>query len=166
MCLFLSPAPRSWAALYPQRISSIVSYPSSLSSTVFPLSFVPWVRMCSDFSRTCRIWEKKFGKNANHVKNQRQQQQHRNTSAPRDSRPRQQGHGNPRGGRDAPGLPPRHVGGGRPEGFKARNTSANGQAGAPKAKEKALHPSWEAKRKLKEKLNPGIVPPQGKKIIF
>ncbi|KAI0712177.1 Bud-site selection protein [Earliella scabrosa] len=113
------------------------------------------------------IWEKKFGKNANHVKNQRQQQQHRNASAPRDSRPRQQGHGQPRGGRDAPGQPPRHAGGGRPEGFKAKNASANGQAGAAKAKEeKALHPSWEAKRKLKEKLNPGIVPPQGKKIIF
>jgi len=32
--------------------------------------------------------------------------------------------------------------------------------------DKPLHPSWEAKRRLKEKLNPSIVPGQGKKITF
>ncbi|EJC98102.1 uncharacterized protein FOMMEDRAFT_143550 [Fomitiporia mediterranea MF3/22] len=31
---------------------------------------------------------------------------------------------------------------------------------------KPLHPSWEAKRKLKEKLNPAIVPATGTKIKF
>ncbi|CDO71453.1 hypothetical protein BN946_scf184909.g47 [Trametes cinnabarina] len=35
-----------------------------------------------------------------------------------------------------------------------------------KSDDKPLHPSWEAKRKLKEKLNPSIVPAQGKKIKF
>lgn len=32
--------------------------------------------------------------------------------------------------------------------------------------EKPLHPSWAAKKQLKEKQNPSIVAPQGKKIIF
>lgn len=39
----------------------------------------------------------------------------------------------------------------------------------PKAKskdDKPLHPSWEAKKRLNEKLKPVILPPQGKKIIF
>lgn len=36
----------------------------------------------------------------------------------------------------------------------------------PKPVEKALHPSWEAKRKLKEKEGAAIVPSQGKKITF
>lgn len=32
--------------------------------------------------------------------------------------------------------------------------------------EKPLHPSWAAKKMLKEKQNPSIVAPQGKKIVF
>lgn len=32
--------------------------------------------------------------------------------------------------------------------------------------DKPLHPSWEAKKRLKEKQNPVILPAQGKKIIF
>ena len=32
--------------------------------------------------------------------------------------------------------------------------------------EKPTHPSWEAKRKLKEKEGAGILPSQGKKIVF
>lgn len=35
-----------------------------------------------------------------------------------------------------------------------------------KKEEKALHPSWAAKKQLKEKQNPSIVAPQGKKIVF
>ena len=37
---------------------------------------------------------------------------------------------------------------------------------AKKAGDKPIHPSWEAKRKLKEKESIGIVPSQGKKIKF
>jgi hypothetical protein len=32
--------------------------------------------------------------------------------------------------------------------------------------ERPLHPSWEAKKKQKEKQSAGILPPQGKKIKF
>ena len=39
-------------------------------------------------------------------------------------------------------------------------------SGADAGASAKLHPSWEAKRKLKEKLNAGIVPAQGKKIKF
>lgn len=35
-----------------------------------------------------------------------------------------------------------------------------------KKDDKPLHPSWEAKRRLKEKESAGIVPSQGKKIKF
>lgn len=37
---------------------------------------------------------------------------------------------------------------------------------AKRNEDKPLHPSWEAKRKLKEKEKAAILPPQGKKIVF
>ena len=126
--------------------------------------------------RHTRIWEKKYGKNANHVKKQQAEQ-----------KSRQQRRDGPRGAsgggpgkpqwqaRGAGGAPPR-LGSSKPfvapqktDGGWAGRTAGPG-AGANKAgaakEEKALHPSWEAKRKLKEKLNPGILPAQGKKIKF
>lgn len=48
----------------------------------------------------------------------------------------------------------------------ARTGGGYGGSGAQGEKEKPLHPSWEAKKKLKEKQNPGIVAAQGKKITF
>lgn len=50
------------------------------------------------------------------------------------------------------------------EGFKAPEPSKLKKDN--KDKDKPLHPSWEAKRKLKEKQNDAIVPSQGKKIKF
>ncbi|RPD62443.1 Bud-site selection protein [Lentinus tigrinus ALCF2SS1-7] len=127
------------------------------------------------------IWEKKYGRNANHVKEHQAEQDSR--------RQRRDG---PRGGggggsgnaggpgkpqwqaRGSGGAPPRHgaqklfVAPQRTDGGWAGRTagaSANPKTGGSK-EEKALHPSWEAKRKLKEKMNPGIVLAQGKKIKF
>ena len=37
---------------------------------------------------------------------------------------------------------------------------------APNAPEQPLHPSWEAKRRMKEKMAARIVPSQGQKIVF
>ena len=37
---------------------------------------------------------------------------------------------------------------------------------ASNARERPLHPSWEAKRRLKEKMAASIVPSQGQKIVF
>lgn len=37
---------------------------------------------------------------------------------------------------------------------------------ASNARDRPLHPSWEAKRRLKEKMAASIVPSQGQKIVF
>lgn len=46
--------------------------------------------------------------------------------------------------------------------------TVNTNTGGPRReeKERALHPSWEAKRKQKEKQSSGILPSQGTKIKF
>ena len=36
----------------------------------------------------------------------------------------------------------------------------------PRRDDKALHPSWEAKKKMKEKEPAAIIPSAGKKIVF
>lgn len=114
-----------------------------------------------------RIWEKKYGKNANHVKKERelpaadtrkhsQGLKHSQTNGRVRSR-----QGRSTAARSQFNEPPSDKG-------WPRNKSMPSQAhGTDKPKdEKALHPSWEAKRRLKEKLNPSIVPAAGKKIVF
>ncbi|TFL01824.1 BUD22-domain-containing protein [Pterulicium gracile] len=105
------------------------------------------------------IWEKKFGKNANHVVK----------GLPTVSPPGK----NASGGRHAPGgSNPRFNGGagGRP---RPAPPAFGSGAGRPAFRQppaaavpEVLHPSWEAKRKLKEKQSTAIVPAQGKKITF
>ncbi|KAF7797406.1 hypothetical protein EIP86_008601 [Pleurotus ostreatoroseus] len=107
------------------------------------------------------IWEKKYGRNANHVKKQQ-------ADAAKDPRARgrpESGPPNARNDRSSMrSRPPiAHGGGGGPRSTaQASRPSAHDR----KTEDKPLHPSWEAKRKLKEKQNLGIVPPQGKKIVF
>ncbi|TFK86785.1 Bud-site selection protein [Polyporus arcularius HHB13444] len=121
------------------------------------------------------IWEKKYGKNANHVKKQQEQdprQQRRDGSrgaggggnAKGPGKAQSQARGAParRGAQKFVAPQQTDSGWGKPVGAGA---GANPKTGAPK-EDKGLHPSWEAKRKLKEKLNPSIVPAQGKKIKF
>ncbi|KAI0632109.1 Bud-site selection protein [Trametes polyzona] len=135
------------------------------------------------------IWEKKYGKNANHVKKQQQQQPQRGSARPHDPRQRNgkgAGGGDKgtnraapgRGGRGVPygqqqqqrgpGAPPVDSGWPKRQGGGGAGGPTAGSAGGRKEKgdDKPLHPSWEAKKKLKEKLNPSIVPAQGKKIKF
>ncbi|KAH9891636.1 Bud-site selection protein [Cubamyces lactineus] len=130
------------------------------------------------------IWEKKYGKNANHVKKQREsaaQGQQRQWNNGKGSKgPAREGGS---GGKPGQGPPPRGRGG--PHGQRGSAGGSGGFAPPPadkgwpkkqgagadrqqdkKKDDKPLHPSWEAKRKLKEKLNPSIVPAQGKKIKF
>ncbi|KAI1789608.1 Bud-site selection protein [Ganoderma leucocontextum] len=128
------------------------------------------------------IWEKKYGGNANHVKQQQQQYppQHHiqkgklhgerdergakfNPTAPRPGRdPRHENANRDGVSRSAPIQ--RHAGGAGLERIDGRTGGGHGGNGAQG--EKPLHPSWEAKKKLKEKQNPGIVLAQGKKITF
>ncbi|OSD07234.1 Bud-site selection protein [Trametes coccinea BRFM310] len=128
------------------------------------------------------IWEKKYGKNANHVKKQREEHAYIHGDRQRHGKGQGKGRDAREGGK--PGAPPRGRGGpqthrgpfggdppqrppadnGWPK--KQANAGAGQGGGGKKSDDKPLHPSWEAKRKLKEKLNPSIIPAQGKKIKF
>ncbi|EUC54528.1 BUD22 protein [Rhizoctonia solani AG-3 Rhs1AP] len=119
------------------------------------------------------IWEKKYGKNANHVKKAREEAAVR-------GRGRGRGRGGftgiGRGGHSAGGRnaePGTSRGGARGRGGRVRpppaplpTTRDSGWQQRPvKEKEdKPMHPSWIAKQKLKSKES--IVPTQGKKIVF
>lgn len=98
------------------------------------------------------IWEKKYGQNANHVKTQQ--------AADRNSYDKsRKSFGKPQGSHTS--RPQPHAAGApRPQ------FSSQPQRPPVRNEEKPLHPSWEAKKKLKEKQNPMIVPSQGKKIVF
>lgn len=116
------------------------------------------------------IWEKKFGKNANHKKVEQQAAKASN------HRPRSDANG-PRN-RHAVNMVKPIVDHRKdhPQNRQAADTgwgqrtgtSAFSQTATPAQREnkEKLHPSWEAKRKLKEKQNAGILPPQGTKIKF
>jgi len=118
------------------------------------------------------IWEKKFGRNANHNKKEAQENRgHTSTTAVSNtilSRnvPPDQG-------------PPRPSARGRnfPQQYQPIDANRDGRSSgavsvgrsvkrADRKGDKPLHPSWEAKRRLKEKEGAGIVPSQGTKIRF
>jgi len=115
------------------------------------------------------IWEKKYGKNANHVKNAHGaslrdgQLPSNRASLPGKGAPR-------RGGPDATHYRPGANAAFRQPDIR-RVTHEIAPAGPGPARtrareEKPLHPSWEAKKRLKERQNPVILPAQGKKITF
>ncbi|CAD6563554.1 MAG: hypothetical protein ASARMPRED_000043 [Alectoria sarmentosa] len=117
------------------------------------------------------LWEKKFGKNANHVKKEaqgRDQGWDARKGAQgvdeRDKRERGRGRGGFGRGADT------GRGGGRGGGRFAKSTGANSdpvvarKARPSAAAEGPLHPSWEAARKAKEQKK--AVPFQGKKVVF
>ncbi|KAF5314870.1 hypothetical protein D9619_007243 [Psilocybe cf. subviscida] len=137
------------------------------------------------------IWEKKFGRNANHKKKEAE------LAAAHAAKSKNSGHtSKTRSGSNAiPAAPPagsttaqgpsatgrgatrgNNVSQSNPApvdaGWGGRSTSVSAPTSRPtrgpptKADEKPLHPSWEAKKKLKEKESAGIVPSQGVKIKF
>jgi hypothetical protein len=131
-----------------------------------------------------RIWEKKYGRNANHKKKE--------AEALAATQKKKQGHARPINtgsnalptGQAPPGAARAQAQAGRGKavaqqhqpvdgGWAGRAKGASGGSNVvskptakPDTKEQKLHPSWEAKRKLKEKESVGIVPSQGKKIKF
>ncbi|QRW20414.1 Bud22 family protein [Rhizoctonia solani] len=124
------------------------------------------------------IWEKKYGKNANHVKKAREEAAARGRGRGRDRGGLAAGTGRvahstgeKRGGssRMSRGGPPAGRGGRvRPPPAPLPTTQDSGwQQRLPKKEkeEKAIHPSWIAKQKLKYKESIAAVP-QGKKIVF
>lgn len=153
---------------------------------VFPFLFTDL--SCAPTAQTS-IWEKKFGSNANHKKKEMEEKVAAEVAA--SNRNRNRGHKsdintgsnaipsrNVTSTQGPPGatVPPR--GRSVPQGdsgWSGRTKSVGAQSHsnakplAPKSDKtdnKALHPSWEAKRRLKEKESVGIVPSQGTKIKF
>ncbi|KAH0832064.1 Bud-site selection protein [Lanmaoa asiatica] len=121
------------------------------------------------------IWEKKFGKNANHIMKQRQRlpgsgrevdrRSEKGNSSSQPHRTLTQSHAPSRGHEQVRWPPP-----GGSEGIKSSD-STKGQSGRLQRRgdlrgnqgERPLHPSWEAKRKQKAA---NIVASQGTKIVF
>jgi hypothetical protein len=64
--------------------------------------------------------------------------------------------------------PPKQTDSGYGGRITAKSAGDNGKPPLkkPRGEEKPLHPSWEAKKKVKEKESAAIVPPVGKKIVF
>lgn len=117
------------------------------------------------------LWEKKFGKKANHVKNPNPTSNSTTAGARRDAG------WDPKRGASASGSRTRRkdARGGERRARGAGATGANmdpvvgrqrriGAAGKENAKEGGLHPSWEAARKVKEQKQSAAF--QGKKVIF
>ncbi|KAH7915489.1 Bud-site selection protein [Hygrophoropsis aurantiaca] len=122
------------------------------------------------------IWEKKFGKNANHVK------KHRDTAAslkrprssfiPADQRrernnssAQHQSHANSPFHRAPPRKQPPQFNQAPDSGWKSQSLKPQTNHGPPQNNrdQRPLHPSWEAKKKQK---SASIVPAQGTKIVF
>ncbi|KAG6816306.1 hypothetical protein H0H87_007138 [Tephrocybe sp. NHM501043] len=111
------------------------------------------------------IWEKKFGKNANHKKKEAEAIA---------KRPPPNRHSNKSTGRVTKVVPQYRQEADAGWGQRAAAANRSTPRPAPMARsvvkarveEKPMHPSWEAKRRLKEKESVGIVPSQGKKIKF
>lgn len=107
-----------------------------------------------------RIWEKKFGRNANH---KRKEAECAVLAKKKFSKDYNTVITSP--------LTIRQTGTDPADKERTKNSSQNRQkerriqVPSPE-NDKPLHPSWEAKRKLKEKESGGIVPSVGKKIKF
>lgn len=132
------------------------------------------------------IWEKKFGRNATHVKKQREITNLKGFSrTPGRSQPRPLGRTDAREpwrGSAREGFQssvPRRQAAAFPHGQTSVNNSAAGARHAPDHRpaaistvppkpreERPLHPSWEAKKRQKEKQHAAILPSAGKKIKF
>ncbi|KAG1885038.1 Bud-site selection protein [Suillus subluteus] len=107
------------------------------------------------------IWEKKFGRHANHVMKQKASNRPNAPSSITVVRQDQRNHRN--GHRDSDGAPlSSHRQNTRIPDKNKYDASARPVLGNPK-EEKSLHPSWEAKKKQQ---NVAIVPAQGTRIVF
>ncbi|KAJ3775518.1 Bud-site selection protein [Lentinula raphanica] len=115
------------------------------------------------------IWEKKFGKNANHKKKE---------AAMNAASENERGRKRWPSSNTSSGRPPNQAGHSRKvqsgEGFTRPTQQDSGwsqkalppPSSAQSHDSRPLHPSWEAKRKLHERQSAAILPPPGRKIKF
>lgn len=115
----------------------------------------------SDTIFIARIWEKKYGRNAKHVMKQREDAQATATARSLGKRSDKGWAGHRHGDSESVSVSKRGVGK-----HQLVQTHSRGQHGIHLPTEKPTHPSWEAKRKLKEKEGARILPSQGKRIVF
>ena len=109
------------------------------------------------------IWEKKFGKNANHVKRQETSRDHgwdaKRGALSSSGNMKDQPHGRlPRSSQAQTHFSKTNRG--------SREKPIKGSKGGKTVSEAPLHPSWEAARKAKEKPGIKLLPFQGKKLVF
>jgi hypothetical protein len=100
------------------------------------------------------IWEKKYGRNANHKKNEMGQQRFKQ------QKQQVEKYTNSKRQAEQEYVQNYHA---RPDTTRGERRAAQAE---PSVSQQPLHPSWEAKKRLKEKTKPSIVPSQGKKIVF
>ena len=114
--------------------------------------------MCAFGAEDCgtRIWEKKYGRNANHKKREREAEEISRKQRRQSASRRSAGTSQENQQRDS-GWGPR---------AQVTSTTRPVRATQEPVKDKPLHPSWEAKKRLKERQQVGIVASQGTKIKF
>ena len=120
-------------------------------------------------TRCSRIWEKKYGKGAKHVVRLREEEAEKKRVKDEKRRQRDAGIKRPQWAVKKAFAPPKQTDSGY--GGRIAAKSGGGADGQPPLKksrreDKALHPSWQAKKKMKEKESAAIIPPAGKKIVF
>jgi hypothetical protein len=110
------------------------------------------------------LWEKKYGAKANHVQEEQRKQKYSRDSGWDTRKGATGGSGGREGDRGGRGG----FGAGRPQNrFDDRSGAGQSYASKPRAPPKdtgPLHPSWEAKRKLKEQASTAKF--EGKKVVF
>lgn len=109
---------------------------------------------------TRSIWEKKYGRNANHIKKEREEE-----AEARKKRAEKMKHSDgKRPGKTGSRVLPSQMGFENRPKDSGWNNEKKGPPGASGKKEAPLHPSWEAAKR--KKATPMIVPSTGKKIAF
>jgi hypothetical protein len=125
-----------------------------------------------------RIWEMKYGKGAKHVVKHREEEAEKKEIKEEKRRQREAAAKRPHWATKKAFEPPRRTDSGYEGRIAAKSGGGGGTRGEgervdgqpplkkPRREDKALHPSWEAKKRMKEKESAAIVPPAGKKIVF
>ena len=119
-----------------------------------------------------RIWEKKYGKGAKHVVKQREEETEKKRVKEEKGRQREAAAKRPHWATKRVFEPPRQTDSGYGGRIAAKTGGGDKRVGGqpplkkPRREDKALHPSWEAKKRMKEKESAAIIPSAGNKIVF
>jgi len=117
-----------------------------------------------------RIWEKKYGKGAKHVVKQREEEAEKKRVKEEKRRQRETAVRRPHWATKKAFEPPKQADSGYGGRIAAKSGGGrmDGQPPLkkPRREDRSLHPSWEAKKKMKQRESAAIIPPAGKRIVF